>query len=784
MADPADSPRLRYVPALDGIRAFAVVAVMAYHNFSWLPGGFFGVDAFFVLSGFLITSLLVSEWQGSGTVRLGRFWARRARRLLPALFVLVAAIGVVAAIWPSVFGPVDLLPGSLATLFYGANWYFIGLHSSYFAATGPPSPLLHTWSLAIEEQFYLVWPLVVLAILGAGVRRRRSRPTEAERELVRTSGPSGAVVGELSGSAALVPVAGRPGEVLSFGGSVPASRARRLEVLFVVASLGAVASALWMAVLSPAGGATTRAYYGTDSRAQALLVGAAVAAAFARWGAVRGAAARRGFAGLALVGAGCSVLAWWAISFTSSLAFHGGFLLVSLAAVAVVAGVVQAPRGPVARGLAWAPVRGLGRISYGVYLWYWPVILVMTAGRMHATGWTLFAERTVVTVGLAAASYRLVEQPIRRGVLPNWRGLVAVPVGAGLALAAVGAATLVPVAQGAPAASPASSVVSQVPGSGAGGPAGGGSASGSGAGGPVGTGDASGSSNVAAAASLSHPVKVLLVGDSIAGSLGVGLDQVAARYGIELVNQGSPGCSVSMDQLIRVLWYTLPPGSPCRTGNPSALIQKWQKWVDTFNPDVVIYLARGELFNQEVGGQWEHLGQQAFDRYVAQRFATALQVLGSRGAAVVLATTPAYDSGTQPSGAPWPETDPGRVPADNAIIRQAVAAAESARYATGSSPGAGAGTTSTTGVQPPRYSVFNLESLVTPGGRYAQSVGGVDLRCSDGVHFTAAGGEWVAPQLLPELADLGRYHQAASPGGAWPGVPPPAPSWWTKLPCG
>ncbi|MHB8219576.1 MAG: acyltransferase family protein [Acidimicrobiales bacterium] len=742
MAEPVRSPRLRYVPGLDGIRAFAVVAVMAYHNFSWFPGGFYGVDAFFVLSGFLITSLLVSEWQGSGTVRLGTFWARRARRLLPALFVLVAGVGLVAAVWPSVFGPVDLLPTAVATVFYSANWFFIGHHANYFTALGPPSPLLHTWSLAIEEQFYLIWPLVVLAVLGTRHRARR-RNTRASSEALRSA----------------VPVVSAGDEPLTV-----AERERRLEWLFFLAVVGTAGSALLMAVLAPFGGTTTRAYYGTDTRAQALLVGAALAVAFARWGAVRGARGRRAVAALAVAGAVGTVVAWLTISFTSGLAFHGGFLLVSLATAAVIAGVVQTPGGAVSVILSWSPIRALGRISYGVYLWYWPVILVMTAERVHATGWALFGERISTTVGLAAVSYRVVETPVRRGLFLRWRGLVAAPLAAGVALAVVGVAALAaPGFSTATAAVGSTAVNSAAVSSGKRLSIGASTTQGAVLGAAGST--ELGSSNVTAIAGVAHPVKVLVVGDSIAGSLGVGLEEEAARYHIELVDQGSPGCSVSMDQLIRVLWFTVPPATPCRPGDPAGLLEKWRSWIDSYNPDVVVYLARGETFDQEVSNQWLHLGEPAFNRYVTTRFSQAVRVLGSRGAEVVLLTTPYYDSGRQPNGTGWPEDNPARVGIDNAIMRRVAKAADVAR-----SPG------STT--------VLDFGSLVSPSGHYQADVGSVDLRCTDGVHFTPAGGRWVAPRLLPELAALGRSHLEASPGGKWPGpAPPPVPSWYSKLPC-
>jgi peptidoglycan/LPS O-acetylase OafA/YrhL len=678
MVQKGGDPRLGYQPGLDGLRAVAVLGVIAFHNFSWLPGGYYGVDTFFALSGFLITSLLLTEWQNDGTIALVRFWARRARRLLPALFLLVVVVGVVAAVWPAAFGDVDVVPSAAAAVFYAGNWYFIGGHSTYFGAITQPSPFLHTWSLAIEEQFYLVWPLVVLAVLRFG-RRWTYR--------------------------------------------------RRLDGLLVVTIVGTVASAAVMAWLAPIGGTTTRAYYGTDTRAQGLLVGAALAVVLARRAtgslhrrpAIAGAPVTRPtVAGLAVAGLAGTAALWFFVPETSALAFHGGFLLAAVAATAIVAGVIGAPRGPVALALAWRPARALGRISYGVYLWYWPVLLVMTGPRLHAGSWLLFAERLVVTVGIAAISYRLLELPIRRRVVPSWRAIVAAPVAAGLTLATVAVATFVLTSQAPPVSA---SSLRPVTGPGA--------------------------------------TKVLLVGDSLAGSLGVGLGEEAAHYDVDLVNEGSPGCSLSMDELFKVLDYTVPPGAPCKTGDPAELLDQWRRWVDEFNPDVVVYLARGELFDQQVDDRWSNIGQAGFDGYLTGRFGQAIDVLRSKGAAVVLLTTPYYDSGDQPDGSPWPEDDPTRVVTDNAIIHDVVRSIGS-----------------------PSVTSFDLGALTSPGGHFDHDVDGVDVRCSDGVHFTAAAGEWVAPRLLPELVRLGRDHRQSSPGGRWPGMPPPVvPSWWPKLQC-
>ncbi len=221
-----------------------------------------------------------------------------------------------------------------------------------------------------------------------------------------------------------------------------------------------------------------------------------------------------------------------------------------------------------------------------------------------------------------------------------------------------------------------------------------------------------------------------------------------------------------MQNEIKVLFYTVTPDQPCDVNdNPDSLLSTWRRWVDAYNPDVVIYVARGETFDQEIGGQWENLGQPSFDSYVEDRFRQAIDVLGSKGAAVVLATTPYYDSGTAPTGTAWPEDNPSRVQADNAAIRAAAAASPST---------AGGG----------RVYVFDLNSVVSPADTYSPTVGPVNVRCADGVHFTRSGGIFVGLKLAPELAALGQAHATAAPGGTWPGpLPPSTPTWFANLPC-
>lgn len=707
---------LPHVTALDGIRAFAAVAVMGVHQqFSWMPGGFYGVDAFFTLSGFLITSLLVREVAGTGTVRLGAFWARRARRLLPALLLLVLVVGLVSAFDPKLISAPSF-PGALATLFYSANWYFVFQHVNYFAITGAPSPLLHTWSLAIEEQFYLLWPVLVLVVIRFG-HRRATASTEVFEQHFR----------------------------------------RRMGVLLAIAAAGALASAASMWLVTGTGDPTA-AYYGTGTRAQGVLTGAAIALCFALWGRPRRRPARLALALASLAGVGVTILLWVSVSENSEVAFHGGFLMASLAAGAVVANVASYPRSLTGRFLSVWPLRKLGIISYGVYLWYWPVILAMSPERLHLGPYALFGARFGVTVGIAILSYVLVEAPIRYGGMSRRTTAWAIPAAMGLAAAAMAVAALVP---------PASGTHLEI------------------------RNTALASANPAVANHTA--LKVLLVGDSAAGSLGVGLGTAAPRYGVQLMNQGHPGCSVSLTGQDKVLWYTVPPGQPCSTQDPNALLNEWKRLVDHYNPDVVVYLARSDLLDQQVAGHWEHVGQPAFDTYLRWRLSEAVAVLSSRGASVVLMTEPYYEAGNSPADS-WPEDDPSRVLAADRIIREVGAHFGARAPRSGSlvaestgpvKPGSVAGkTVADAQAALPQVAVFNLGAMISPGNQFVDDVNGVPTRCTDGVHFTEPGGELVARQLFPLVRTLGKDHHVLSPGGQWPGpTPPTTPDWWFKLPC-
>lgn len=471
----------RHLPALDGVRALAVASVIAYHlGYGWAGGGFLGVDVFFVLSGFLITSLLVEGWMTTGSVGLPSFWGRRARRLLPGLLLmLVVVLGFIALANGSL--PVDwqeLRDGALATVGYVANWQLLFAHQSYFDRFAVPSPFKHTWSLAIEEQFYLVWPLLIAALLWCAKGRWR-----------------------------------RAGLVLTIA--------------------GACGSAAWMGWLWEHGASVDRVYYGTDTRAFDLLAGAALAMATAGRSQPNERVRKRVLAPLGMVG-----LAVLSVGFVvagtgggvggspRSFMFDGGLAVCALASVALLADVRCAEPSGLARVLSVRPVRYIGRISYGLYLWHWPVIVELTGARLGVDGLALTAVRLAVTLALAVLSFHLVEQPIRQGWPAirsalgsgRWRAFAVAPaamlVTAGVALAA----TIPPSVATASAAG--SVLTASGAASGARGP--------SGSGGETGVMKRRGSSTIAGAGgvvgrpitlpepvSRQHPLRILLLGDSV-----------------------------------------------------------------------------------------------------------------------------------------------------------------------------------------------------------------------------------------------------------------------------
>ncbi|HZG66666.1 MAG TPA: acyltransferase family protein, partial [Herpetosiphonaceae bacterium] len=353
--------RLPYLPGLDGLRAIAVIAVLLFHAGLDLRGGFLGVESFFVLSGFLITGLLLAEWREHGRVDLGRFWLRRARRLLPALFLVLASTLLYAIMFlPSELA--EVRSNVAAALLYVMNWQLVWTDRPYFDPSVRPPLLQHLWSLAVEEQFYLLWPLLFVALV----------------RMVRVRG------------------------------------------LLLVTLAAAVASAMLMALLYRPGADPSRIYYGTDTRAAGLLLGAVLAVVW-RPGHPPGATKRN--VGSLLDTAGVLALsaliaAYLRIYGQHPLLYPGGFVLVGLATAVIVMAVTHPQTRLVPGVLGWQPLRWIGLRSYGLYLWHWPIFQVTRPYLdVPLQGWLLLALRLALTAAIAALSYRWVESPIRNGAI-------------------------------------------------------------------------------------------------------------------------------------------------------------------------------------------------------------------------------------------------------------------------------------------------------------------------------------------------------------------------------
>lgn len=363
----------RHIPALDGLRAFAVLAVIAYHmGFDWAPGGLLGVTMFFVLSGYLITGLLLKEYSTTRTISLKDFWVRRVRRIIPAVLFCVLGTGLLCAIFdPALL--TKMRPDIVPTLLFVNNWWQIFHNVSYFEALGEPSPLTHCWSLSIEEQFYLLWPVLLLVLLKLGVRKKALR-----------------------------------------------------NLTLVLA----VISAAEMALLFNPYVDPSRIYYGTDTRAFSLLIGSFLAFVWPyqrlteRAGEAMSAGGRLAFnlVGVAAV-AGLVVM----IALTNGFApfiYRGGLLLCSVLTAVAIAVMVH-PVSWLGKVLGWKPLVLIGKISYSMYLWHFPLILLMTPNNMVGDPplWLCLVQ-FVVIVAVTCFSYFVIENPIHKGAIGKvWEGV-------------------------------------------------------------------------------------------------------------------------------------------------------------------------------------------------------------------------------------------------------------------------------------------------------------------------------------------------------------------------
>ena len=659
-APPPSARRIPYVPALDGLRGAAVLAVVLYHAEFGLfghqlsLGGFLGVDAFFVLSGFLITSLLLREIESTGTLSFGRFWAHRAKRLLPALFITLFGIALFSQFvaTPDVL---DQIRGdSIWSMFYVANWHFVLSDSSYFAMFAFKSPLQHTWSLAIEEQWYLIWPPIVFLVM----RWKRS------------------------------------------------PRA----VLWLSVGL-CVASMVWMALLFTPGKDPSRVYYGTDTRAQSLLVGAALAAAVACGLKV---ATRTGRLALNASAVAVAIVLGWFWSRTpdtSDWLYTGGFLFLALGVGLIIFCITQEgdEPNPVRAVLAWTPLRALGLISYGVYLYHWPLYVLLNPERTGLTGMRLLALRLVVTIAVATASYFFVERPIRYGhaiekirafrVHPMWLPAALAMLLLGLVIFTTkdARATLAFTEERNASLRPPPSV---------------------------------GSGNQQAG-TTADTAKVILFGDSVALTLGPGFkaggdengdNDVSARNGLAVWNQAVIFCEL-VSAPRREKDKELPASDTC-----ASWPTEWKQTIDDWQPDLtVLQVGAWEIYDRKIDGQWVTFGTPEYDAILEPTLQKAVDVLGSTGKPVVLLTTPHFERNDGVSPEEWTQNDHSRTDHFNEVVRRVAAA------------------------NPGRVHVVDFGAwLCPPGEGCRDTIDGVTMR-PDGLHFEDPGAqkaaEWLAPQL-------------------------------------
>ena len=351
---PARRVMLPHMPGLDGLRGIGMIAMLFFHSeFSWAKGGFLGLSLFFTLSGFLITSLLLVEFNEYRRIDVKAFWWRRFRRLAPAALVALAFVVLYGAVAATAGQRVGLSGDVISTLAYGANWRMLSVGHSYAALFTTPSPVQHFWSLAVEEQFYFIFPIITSVVF------------------VATRG----------------------------------SRKAFVKVLVVLAA----GSLLMQLVLN----GHDRIYYGTDTRAGEFVVGALLAVWISTW---RPATQPRRQLSIAVVGTVAALITlagWWLIGLQSEWLYVGGFLGIGFLSTAVVAAAIVP--GPVRAVCSLLPFRAVGLVSYGLYLYHWPVFLWLNSPRTGLDGWSLFTVRMTVTTGLAMASYFLLEQPIRTG---------------------------------------------------------------------------------------------------------------------------------------------------------------------------------------------------------------------------------------------------------------------------------------------------------------------------------------------------------------------------------
>jgi len=627
---PSQSSSQRWRPGLDGLRALAVLGVMAYHEPNVkLPGGFLGVDLFFVLSGFLITGLLLEERHHSGTISLQSFWNRRARRLLPALAAFLLAVVIATTILGDVSQRHDLPGGVLSAVLYVSNWNLIAQHQSYFDQFTSLSPLQHLWSLAIEEQFYLVWPLVVIACL---------------------------------------------------------SRSRRL--LIVITAVATVIS-IGLMMFFLGSGDPSRSYYGTDTRAFALLIGA-LGALFA-WH-LRPSGRKAHLAGLLGLGALAASLLF--IHDDDRWMYRGGFVFFAVLALGLI--ILSSGSNLVSKVMSHPILRKIGFLSYALYLWHWPIRVFATDTRLSLPDTAIgsvggIAVRLLLTFAAAWLSMELIERWFRRSNLGVARfGIAWIAIGSILVASAFIAA---PSTGSTVATNFGADQVAQR------------------------------QKNLQLKGDSTLP-KLMIVGDSVAITLDNGIRHVTDRK-VSVVGGAELGCALLTSP--KVMTFTgqwEQTGSACPDHNAY-----WSKLIVAQHPDVVVMLIGAwDLYERDWGNGAVAPGDPEFDQNYRQAMNDSLESLSATGAEVIVLTTPCFEPlAGEKAG---PQYDLERVQRIAQLQRESV------------------DTFNTSGQSAPA-SIVDLQSITCDNG-FTKTRDGIAWR-PDGVHFSIEGSKVAARWLLDSL---------------------------------
>ncbi|MDP6980878.1 MAG: acyltransferase family protein [Myxococcota bacterium] len=586
--------RIPFEPALEGLRGLVLFGLLCFHaEFSWATGGFLGIATFFTLSGFLLTSLFLAEWEHSQRIAFAAFWARRFRRLMPA------ALLTLLTMWA--FGHFVATPSQLDrlrddiiwALFYAANWHFLWSNADYTALFEAPSPLHHFWSLAVEEQFYFGFPLVVFA----GLRLGR---------------------GSLRG----------------------------LGVLFAALVAVSLGITLWLV----AGGASfDRIYYGTDTRMAELLLGAVVAVVVWRRGSRGDSESGVPVRWLSWLGSAsllAMVLCWAWVDLDTGWLYRGGFAAYALLSATVIAAGVQ-PGGFVRSVLAHPVMQWLGRVSYGAYLFHWPIYLWLDAERVGLDSTPLFLLRVGVTLALAEASYRWFEHPIRTGRMLHGPGALAlIPMMFGLVAAVAFALPKAPVHFDVDRAAMDAWVEDVVE-------------------------HYATEPNPPPPTLHSEIPRIAMFGDSTATTLAVGLQYFQFETGQSVLRRGSAhlGCAVVRKAEIRTGDF-VHTYDGCDDFDVS-----WAKAIREEQPDIAIVLAAPwDIRDRRLEGEtiWRTIGDPILDRYYTQELQAAVDVLSRDGTLVLWLTHPLVevrDRGGKKPAKPYAASDPARIERWNELIR-------------------------------------------------------------------------------------------------------------------